>query len=1088
MPREAPPFVHLHVHTPFSFLDGGSSIESLLDRAAATGMPALAVTDHDTLSGAVRFVRQARARGIKAVVGAELTMEDGRHLTLLACNRSGYANLCQILTDAHLSAPRRSPRARWATLAARREGLIALSGCSRRGVAAVPARMGKAEEALQALRQLREIFGENAYVEVQDLRLPGSRRLARQLVEMARRLGMEVVATNDVHYARKADFPVHDALTCVRTLTRLESVHPERALNAEQYLKAPHEMAELFSDVPEALRNSQAIADRCEDHVVPLGERLFPSYPVPPGETPSSLLRRLTYQGAERRYGMLTEPIRRRLDHELRIIEALGVADYFLVVWEIVRYARSRGIRTSGRGSAADSAVAYALGLTDVDAIARGLLFERFLSLERAQYPDIDIDFDARRRDEVAAYVYRRFGPEHVASVATYNTFQARSALRDLGKAMGYPPGELDALARRFPSIPADAVRQAAVRLPELRNSGLLEPLPGQSGHRYELLFDLAEAVAGFPRHLGTHLGGLILSRDPIARLVPLQMAAKGVVVAQFDKDDVEAMGFIKLDLLSLRALGAVEDAVRQIQEQPGQEGSTFDYERIPLDDPETYRMLHQGQTVGVFQLESPAQRALQSRLGASQIEDIVASVALIRPGPIKGHMVEPFIARRHGLEPIRYAHPALERILRKTFGVVLYQEQVIEIATEVAGFTPGEADRLRRAMTRFRSQREMEEIGRLFVQQAVARGVAPGVAETIFSYIAGYAGYGFCEAHAAAFATTAYKTAYLLRHYPAEFFAALLNNQPMGFYPPHTLITEARRRGVAVVGPDIRTSGVDYEVVRVAGDGHALPAPVIRVPLKVIRGVGEAGARTIVAERERGGPFRCLYDFCRRVDLPQDAVEALIEAGAFDTLYPNRRALLWDLPRILAAARRPPHRAGGELPLPPASTAPASIRDFSPFQRTALELHAMGFSPSMHVLGHFRERLRRQGVITTREAGMRPKGEEVRVAGLAIRPHRPPTRSGRTVVFLTLEDEEGLLDVTVFEDVYQRWGHHIFTRPALIVTGIIERRGQGVSLTAREAHPLPLDPPDEEPPAPLPGQAPPRGAGTSRTAPAPAR
>ena len=1068
-------FVHLHVHTPFSFLDGASSAEALLRRARELGMEAMAVTDHDTLSGVVRFVQQARAAGIKPIVGAEVTLEGGYHLVLLARNRTGYANLCRILTDAHLSAPRRHPRARWEVIARHADGLIALTGCHRGELSARLIR-GQTEQARQALARMREAFGAHLFVELQDLRWPHSRWLVHRLEALAREAGVPVVATNDVHYARKADFPVHDVLSCVRTRTTLEQVHPERPLNAEQYLKSPQEMAALFEGLPEALHNTVRIAQMCDDDVLPLGERLFPAYPdVPPGMTAMELLRRFVEEGARARYGHVTPAIRQRLEHELAIIEALGVADYFLVARDIVQFARSRGIRTSGRGSAADSAVAYVLFLTDVDAIGRGLLFERFLSLERAQKPDIDLDFDARRRDEVAAYVYRRFGPERVASVATYNTFQARSALREIGKALGYPEPELDDLARRFPHIPADAIRRAAASLPELRRSGLLRPAPGASGHRYELLFDLAEAVAGFPRHLGTHLGGLVIGDRPITEVMPLQQAAKGVTVAQFDKDDVEAMGFIKLDLLSLRMLGAVDDAVRLIGRGEGASGGQggghggggFSYERIPLDDPATYRMLGEGETVGVFQLESPAQRALQSRLGPRHIEDIVASVALIRPGPIKGNMVEPFLARRKGLQDVPPLHPALERILKKTYGVVLFQEQVIEIATAVAGFTPGEADRLRRAMTHFRSQQEMESIGQLFVERALERGVSPELARTIFSYIVAYAGYGFCEAHAAAFATTAYKTAYLLRHYPAEFYAALLNNQPMGFYPPHTLVTEARRRGVAVLGPDVNESEADYQVVRGAGPSGA---PAIRVPLRVLRHLGEAGARALLDERARAGPYRSLEDLCRRVPLPRDALESLIASGALDRLHPNRRALLWALPSVLQAARRGQRAepdgpdAQGELGLrgqegPPGGQA-LQLEDFSPFEKLVLELEAMGFSPDKHLLAFLRPSLQRRGILTTQQARRRPRGAWVQVAGLAIRPHRPPTRSGRTVVFLTLEDEEGLLDVTLFEPVYLRYGHVVFTRPALVVSGRLERRDGAVSLTASAVEALPLTPP----------------------------
>ena len=1056
-------FVHLHVHTPFSFLDGASSIEALMERAATLGMPALAITDHDSLSGVVRFVRAARSRGIKPIVGAELTLVGGFHITLLAMNRTGYAHLCRLITEAHLNAPRRRPALPLAALERHAQGLIALSGCWRGGAAAALWR-GDEDRARGYLQRLREIFGRRLYVELVDLRWPGSRRLVARLAQLAEELGLPVVATNDVHFASKADFPVHDVLTCVRTLSRLEDLHPQRRLNGENYLKSPEEMARLFEPWPQALRHTLAIAEACDDLVLPLGERLFPAYPVPGGQKAAGLLRELTYRGAVERYGRLTAALKDRLEHELSVIEQLGFEDYFLVVWEVVRWARERGIRTAGRGSAADSAVAYCLGLTEVDPVRRGLMFERFLSLERAQAPDIDIDMDWRRRDEVAVYVHRRFGEDRVAAVATYHTFRARSAVRDLGKALGLEERELDQLASRLPPIPADAIRTALQSFPELRQGG---PWQGRRGQRFQLLFDLAEAVAGFPRHLGTHLGGLIISRTPVAEVVPLQLAAKGCVVAQLDKDDVEAMGFIKLDLLALRTLGAVDDAVRLIRRSP--RGRSFRYEAIPPDDPATYGMLRQGETVGVFQLESPAQRALQGRLGARHIEDIVASVALIRPGPIKGNMVGPFIARRQGREPVTYLHPALERILRKTYGVVLYQEQVIEIAVAVAGFTPGEADRLRRAMTHHRSQREMEALGTLFVERAVARGVPPETARAIFACIEGYAGYGFCEAHAAAFADTAYKTAYLLRHYPAQFFAALLDNQPMGFYPPRTLVVEARRRGVQVVGPDVNASEEGYAVLEAPG-----APPLVRTPLKAARSVGEAHAAAVLQERRRGGPFRSFWDLCRRVALPRDALESLILSGALDSLHPNRRALLWNLPTLLRTARLAPSPHDGwlEQTVPglygACADAPPGVQDFSAFEKVALELYALGFSPQGHLLEFLRPALARQGVVTAQAARELPDGRTVQVAGLVVRPHRPPTRSGRTVVFLTLEDETGLLDVTVFEGIYQSFGHHLFTQPALRIWGRLQRQGPAsVAVVARAAAPLPLAPPA---PAPQPG------------------
>jgi error-prone DNA polymerase len=519
------------------------------------------------------------------------------------------------------------------------------------------------------------------------------------------------------------------------------------------------------------------------------------------------------------------------LRHELEIIHQLGFSDYFLIVWDVAEHARSEGIRFAGRGSAADSAVAYCLGLTEVDSIRRGLLFERFLSLERAQKPDID--FDARYRDDVTQYVYKKYGADRVATVCTFNTYHARSAVRDLGKAMGFPAEEIDRLAKVLPGFfRTGSLEEALEATPALRECGLpLDP--------FRLLVHLCQKVAGRPRFIGTPLGGVVISGPPLTQVTPLQTAAKGVAIGPFDKNDIEELGLIKLDLLSLRTLSAVQDSLETLDRQ----GAPLDYSRIPTEDADTFERLQAGETVGVFQLESPAQRALQARLGADRFEDIVASVALIRPGPIEGNMVEPFIARRKGEAPVEYLHPALKPILEKTYGVVLYQEQVIAIATAIAGFTPGESDKLRRVMTHARSRSDMQEIGEEFVRKAVGRGTCPAVAEQVFSYIRGYAGYGFCEARAAAFGDTAYRTAYLMRHHPAAFLAAILSNQPMGYYPSDTLCLEARRRGIGILPPDLNRSGRNFQVE----DG------AIRVSLRQVRGMKRAALDALLlARRER--------------------------------------------------------------------------------------------------------------------------------------------------------------------------------------------------------------------------------------------
>ena len=1049
-------FIHLHVHSPFSFLDGASSIPTLVQRAAELGAAALALTDHNNVSATVQFYKIAMAAGIKPIQGAELTLENSHHLICLAQNPTGYANLCQLLTIAYQYGNRLNPRVPLSALAQYRQDLIFLSGC-RRGEVPYLILHGESSAARDAAKRYLEIIGrDNFYIELIADLLPYTDQLNTALVELAADLRIKVVATNNVHYAYKQDFPLHDTFTCIRTLTQLEDVHLERRLNAENYLKSPAEMAELLTAYPEAVATTQEIANRCQP-VLDLKRHLFPAFPTPPGLSSAAYLRKLTYQGAVKRYGTITPPIGQRLEHELEIITRLQVEDYFLVMWDIACFAQKRGIRYAGRGSAADSAVVYCLQITEVDAIARGLLFERFLSLERAQKPDIDIDFDARYRDAIARYVYDKYGQGYVASVCTFNTFRARSALRDFGKALGFPPEEVNSLAKRFPHIPADAIQQALVKFPEIRKSSI--PI-----WKYQQLFQLCEQAAGFPRFIGTHLGGLVICREPLTTVTPLQEAAKGVLITQFDKDDIEDLGLIKLDLLSLRTLSAVEDTVVSINIQAHQANSpSFCYEDIPLDDPATYQRLNSGKTIGAFQLESPAQRALQARLNANHMEDIIASVALIRPGPIQGNMVEPFIARRHGQEKITYIHPALEPILAKTYGVVLYQEQVIEIATTIAGFSPGESDRLRRVMTHFRSQKEMDAIGEEFITKAVTNGVEPEVAKTIFSYIVGYAGYGFCEAHAAAFGDTAYKTSYLLEHYPAHFYAAILSNQPMGFYPPNTICLEARRRNIPILPPDINISMERFTVEELLPDntphGHLTsPRLAIRVSLAQIAKMDRESVQTILVQRSKE-PYRSLLDFCQRTHLDKDITTNLILCGAFDQLHPNRRQLLWDLGKfqeLFTRQYQPSLFLRGAPELLQESSS-YQVPDFSSREKFLQEYSVLGLNASTHLMAFLRPYLEHRRVADSRQLEQIPPAKNVCAAGIVIRPHRPPTKSGRPVVFLTLEDEFGMIDVTIFEDVYQKYGHIIFTEPALIVWGKLEQRGNAKSITARRVEALPL-------------------------------
>lgn len=1007
----------LKVHSAFSYLDGLVLPEELPMLAKQRGFESVALTDHMSLTGAVRFLKAAAAAGVRPILGSELLLEDGERLVLLVQQERGYRALSELLTRAHLASPRRTPRVSWSMLKQLHEaypGSCAVLAGGRGGRLAAALLAAEYRAAEEQARRLHGLFGpEHLYLEVRRDALPGNRRLEQGLDGLAQRLSLRQVANCEVRYGSPQDFWVYDLLCCVRLHGRVDEPQPGRPLNAEQAFGTYVRLQRRFADRPELLAANAQLTERLQAGLR-LGIQRFPSFVPEGGESPEALLRRLVWEGVDRRYTAREAGLIARVQHELAVIEQLGFAEYFLLVWDVGRFARQEGIRFAGRGSAADSVVAYALGLTEVDAYRRELLFERFLSPERAERPDIDIDFDSRHRDRVTSYVYERYGAAHVATVGTYSTFQARSAVRQLGQALGFTAPALERLSSVMPYVGADQIEAAWDRYPELQT------LQGAERLRFKRLVEAAAKVAERPRFLGTHLGGVVITEEPLAQLTPCQPSAKGVVVTALDKRDVEDLGLLKLDLLSLRTLAVVDDSFKAL---PGLE------QNLPERDQETFKLIRSGQTMGMFQLESPAQRALQGRLRANQQEDLVHALALIRPGPIKGNMVEPYLRRRAGDEPISYAHPLLEEILAPTYGVVLFQEQVIEIAIRVAGFTPGEADRLRRTMSHGRSQAEMDELGRLFCARANDQGLAAAQAAEIFKTMAGYASYGFCEAHAAAFAHTAYKTAYLLRHHPAQFYAALLSHQPMGFYPPHTLAVEARRRGLRFLPPDVNRSGVDFGVEQNA----------LRVGLAIIRGVGREAAERLVQARQNGA-FESLEDLARRAQLTAHSLEPLILAGALDGLFPQRRALLNQL-YLRGAA--------GLWSLPPSAVA----ADFTAAEKAALELEFLGFEVQAPWIAALRPNLRRAGFCMSRDFLKMPRGHWLRIAGLPIRPHRPPTRSGRRMAFFSLEDEGGIVDVTVYEAIYRRYGDRLFTRPLrpLWVLGRVERRGRLPVLMAQQ-------------------------------------
>jgi len=1034
-------YVELHCHSCFSLLDGASTPEALLDRAAELGMPALALTDHNGLYAAIRFSLAARQRGIAPIVGAELTLQKGpgcpepSHLVLLAENRAGYRNLCWLISRGQLAGSKGHPRLSLAQFQGHTAGLIALTGC-RQGCVTGRLLAGEPKQALAALATLRELFGpHNLYVELQQHLHPGDAALAAELARLARKAHLPTIATNNVHYARQSDSPLHDVLVAIRHNLPLAECRPHLRPNSEYYLKPPAEMAALFAAHPDALAHTLEVASRCQVDLYFRDEATAPpdlatvtgdpapmrqAAPSPPegegdaprpseGERAFATLSALCLAQLPARYPHDTGAAERQLHHELQVIRQTGLAGYFLLVWDIVRYAKAQGIQVRGRGSAANSIVAYLLGITAVDPLAHNLLFERFLSAEARIMPDIDLDFCSRRREEVIQYVYRKYGESHVGMVCNYITYCARSAIRDVGKALGLPPAVIDQLAKG----------QSKWRSHDWDPAAL-----GFTPQDWERFWGLCEAIQGFPRHLGIHVGGLCITRSPLDQVVPLERATMpGRVVIQWDKDNTEDAGLIKLDLLSLRTLSAVDECLRLIRETRSE---TVDLDALPLDDPAVYRQLQQADTIGAFQVESRAQQQALVKMKPRNLADIVVEVALIRPGPLQGNMVHPYLRRRAGLEPVRYPHPLLEPILAETLGIIVFQEQVIRVAMAMGGFSAGEADLLRRAMSRHRSEEEMAAFRERFVRGAIARGVPPEVADDVFTKLSGFASYGFCKSHAVAFAKTAYDTLYLRAHYPAEFYCAILNNEPMGFYAPRVVIGDARRHGVRVRPVDVNRSRENCTVEEGA----------IRLGLLYVEGLGQRGAERVVAARPAQG-YSDLPDFCRRTRLPRRLVENLILAGAMAAWRREQRALLWELGRLHYQEEELP------LPLPPDEVA---LQPLTRAEELLAEYSVTGVSAEGHLMELFRERLEGMGVCTCRGLQQARQGQSARVAGLVAVRQAPPTAKG--FAFITLEDETGLANLVLTPDKVEQY-RPLLDRPVLLAQGTVEREGSTVHLKA---------------------------------------
>lgn len=1069
-------FVHLHVHSRFSFGDGAADLDELIARTSELGMSALALTDHQGLYGAVRFYQAAKRAGIRPILGAEMVLEGagvsgeecdlppeerlvpsapvgfgraaggGFHLTLLVKDITGYRNLCRLIARTHVRTGNGPSVVELADLSRFSEGLIALSGCSC-GEVAASVRSGNLARARSALMRLAGCFAPgDLYVELMHHLTPDAPRHIAALSGLASSSGLPVVATNNVHYVNAEDFRIHDVLSAASA--RMHLPGPYERPNAELSLKSASEMRRLFLNYPKACDATLEIAERCELDLG-LGSFHFPSAEIPQGETPYSVLSKSAWRGLEERYRPVTPEAVSRLQRELAIVQELGFAEYFLVVKEIVDFAREQGIRYSGRGSAGDSIVSYALGITGADPIAHNLLFERFLNPARRQMPDIDVDFDSARRDEVIDFIYRRFGSAHVAMVATVNTMTARSAVRTAARAFGYRIDEVNSLSRHLPWVSASRLREVLAVYPECRNHPLHEK-------RYAPVVKIAEELDGCPMHLGTHLGGFIITREPIDAWTPLQWAAKGVVVSQYDKDDVEALGLVKMDILGLRMHSAITETVSLARERLGQEAVPEPFDLTP-DDPRVYQTIASADTVGVFQLESSGQRNLNTRLRASCFDDVIAAISLFRPGPLEAEMITPFIRRRHGAEEVSVPHPAMADPLSDSYGVIVYQEQVLLVAQAVAGFDLAEADMLRRAMTKGRSRAEMARVRGHFIERAIERGVDGEVAVEVFRQLEGFAAYGFNKAHAACFAVVSYASAWLRTYFPAEFAVAILNNEPMGFYTPRLVANDARRHGIKLLMPHINESQGRYTV---DDAGRA-----IRVGLNDVH---EMTARLLAAiEHEREiRPFRDLSDLLRRTGAETAPAESLIRIGALDGLGvseagrpPTRDEMIALLPELKATVARESGTGDDVLLLAPGPTRPvedsAHVSGWPAVRRLSAELELIGLSLTCHPLDLAEEDLRARGVIFARDLRELPDRSRVRVCGVRERAQTPRTRSGKRTCFLTLEDATGLLDVVVFEDALKRAGETIVKNRCYLIEGILQNNFErGVAIVAESVFP----------------------------------
>jgi error-prone DNA polymerase len=1006
-------YVPLWVKSFHSFLEGASSPEELVEEAKRLGLPALALTDRDGVHGVVRAHVKAKEIGIHLIIGSQVTVgESPSPIILIAMNRTGYANLCRLLTHGRLRSPKGESRVNWQEIGDHQDGIIALWGGDGSLIAEDPDPAPVAE-------LLKDAFGDRLYAVIARHRRAEEREGEARTILRARQYGLPLVAAPEILYHTATRRRLQDVLTCIRHGVTLSASGRRTRPNAEYGLKAPAPFHALYRGMADAVARTREIEERCLFSMDELRYR-YPSEKLPAGCTSFQWLKRLTFDGAAGRYGgNVPSNVAAQLERELSLIDELDYCGYFLTMWEIVRFCREKGILCQGRGSAANSAVCYCLGITAVDPVRMDLLFERFISRERAEPPDIDLDIMHERREEVIQHVYAKYGRSHAAMVANVIRYRPKMAVRDVGKALGLPETSLDRLAKLVPyygDITVDHLRMAGLD-PDARN------------HKH--LLTLANEIQDFPRHLSIHPGGFLLGYEPVHDLVPIENATmEGRTVIQWDKEDIENLGLFKVDLLGLGALTHLDLCFKLLKKHRGIDLSMA---TIPPEDRATFEMVSRGDTIGVFQIESRAQMSMLPRLRPRCFYDLVIEISIIRPGPITGGMVHPYLRRRRGEEVADYPHPSLKPVLEKTLGVPLFQEQVMKLAMVAADYTPGEADQLRRDMAAWRKKGRLEQHRERLIGRMKAKGIAEAFAERVFQQIQGFGEYGFPESHAASFALISYATAWLKCHYPAEFTCGLLNAQPMGFYSPATIIEDTKRHGIDVRPASIMESEWNCTLEKLDGrEGFA-----VRIGLRYIKGMSRTDFDTIEDAR-REAPFSSVEDFLTRTGLDRGSLSSLAEAGTMEALTPPRRTALWDV--LAAREKRGPLRMSEQ-------EQSVNFRPLGAFQSVLWDLRTQGHSTRSHPLAAVREELRFLKLPTAKEVNAMRNGRYVRYAGLVICRQRPGTAKG--VTFLTLEDETGFVNIVVWQKIYAKHVVLVRTSPFLGVTGKLQAEGEVIHLVA---------------------------------------